>query len=93
MVFLELRPTGLLGWLPSAAFELLVPADPTFLVTLGRLQTLSGHQAPLLLGEVFHSDNQCVLSNFSGPPQLEKNHVLPSSSQDEALCPLQHLKR
>ena len=27
------------------------------------------------------------------PPHLEKNHVLPSTSQDEALCPLQHLKR
>lgn len=43
----------------EAGRTLLVPADPAFLVTLGRLQTLSGHQAPLLFGEVFHSDNVC----------------------------------
>lgn len=35
------------------------PADPHLSCDLRPLQTLSGHQeAPLLFGEVFHSDNQ-----------------------------------
>lgn len=42
------------------------PTTPHLSVTLGRLQTLSRHQAQFPFGELVCSDNQCVLSTFSG---------------------------
>ena len=47
----------------------------------------------VLSSYIIKADGKAMHSEMEMAPKLEKNHVLPSSSQDEALCPLKHLKR